>query len=104
MLYFRAKIKDSKTLSDAVLMGKRFVAEEALSGGIVQKICPVEELLDTAVQMRQEAVGQNEFNRDFFKEFKSNLYREIVDAYKKHVVDGQKSLSMLFRFPRSSKL
>ena len=103
-MYFRAKIKDSKTLSDAVLMGKRFVAEEALSGGIVHKICPVEELLETAVQIGQEAVGQNEFNRDFFKEFKSNLYRDIVNALQKHVLDGQKSLRLLFKFPRSSKL
>ncbi|KAL9975119.1 hypothetical protein ACROYT_G012237 [Oculina patagonica] len=40
----RAKIKEPKALTDAVLIGHRFVAEEALSGGIVQKICDVEVL------------------------------------------------------------
>lgn len=102
---FRAKIKDPKTLSDAVLMGKRFVAEEALSGGIVQKICTVEELLGTAVQMGQTTVGQQQLNRNLLKDFKSNLYCEAVDALKRQVVNTKKSfhtLSQVFR--GSSKL
>ena len=89
-----------------MLMGKRFVAEEALAGGIVQKICPIEELLDTAVHMGQTAVGQTEFNRDFIKEFKSYLYSEVVDVFKRQVVNGEKNLNMLSQFAsfRSSKL
>jgi len=100
---FRAKITDPKALSDAMVMGKQFVAEEALSGGIVQKICPIEELLGTAVQLGQTAVGQHEFNRDFFREFKSNLYSEVVDAFKRQVVNGKKNYRMLSMFV-SSKL
>ena len=100
----RAKIKDPKILTDAVLMGKRFVAEEALSGGIIQKICSAEQLLDTAVQMGKEAVGEKKFKRDFFKDFKSNLYSDIVDAFKKQMSNTEESLIFISKFSLSSKL
>lgn len=101
---FRAKIKDSKILSDAVLMGKRFVAEEALSGGIIQKICSAEQLLDTAVQMGKEAVEEKKFKRDFFKEFKTNLYSDIVDAFQRQISNTEESLKVISDFSLSSKL
>ena len=102
---FRAKIKDPKTLTDAVLMGKRFVAEEALSGGIVEKICPVDELLSTAVQIGQTAVGQHQLNKNLLKVFKSDLYSEVVVALERQVVNRKKSFHTLFQFLRGvSKL
>lgn len=100
----RAKIKDPKILTDAVLMGKHFVAEEALSGGIIQKICSAERLLDTAVQMGKEAVGEKKFKRDFFKDFRSNLYSDIVDAFKKQMSNTEESLIFISQFSLISKL
>ncbi|CAH3138671.1 unnamed protein product [Porites lobata] len=104
LLLLRAKIKDPKILSDAVLMGKRFVAEEALSGGIIQKVCSAEQLLDTAVQMGKEAVEEKKFKRDFFKEFKTNLYSDIVDAFQRQISNTEESLKVISDFSLSSKL
>lgn len=87
-------------------MGKRFTAEEALYGGIVQKICPIEQLLGTAAEIGQAAVGnQQSINRNTFKVFKTDLYREIVDALKRQVVNTEKSFYTLSQMLRkNSKL
>ena len=100
----REKIKDPKTLSDAVLTGKRFAAQEAFSGGIVQKICPVEVLLVTAVQMGKTALGQHKLDRCVFTELRSNLYSDLVAAYKGHVPDYDNYSVFISQIKSTSKL
>ncbi|KAJ7360590.1 hypothetical protein OS493_015698 [Desmophyllum pertusum] len=97
-LLLRAKIKEPKVLTDVVLMGQRFVAEEALSGGIVQKICGIEELLDTAVEMGQAVVGQDNLNRDTVKHLKSTLYNDIISAYESENLSRKGVLQALTQF------
>ena len=97
-LLSRAKIKEPKVLTDVVLMGQRFVAEEALSGGIVQKICGIEELLNTAVEMGQAVVGQDNLNRDTVKHLKSTLYNDIISAYESENLSRKGVLQALTQF------
>ncbi|XP_020609016.1 enoyl-CoA delta isomerase 2, peroxisomal-like isoform X3 [Orbicella faveolata] len=104
ILLLRAKIKEPKVLTDAVLMGWRFVAEEALSGGIVQKICDIEDLLNTAVHMGQAVIGQNIFKRDTIKHLKSQLYSDIINAFQSDTVSRQGVLQSIAQFDRKSKL
>ncbi len=85
-------------------MGHRFVAEEALSGGIVQKICDMEELLDTAVQMGQAVVGKNNLNRDIVKHLKSEMYDDIIVAYQNDTLNRKGLVQGLSQFGRKSKL
>lgn len=85
-------------------MGWRFVAEEALSSGIVQKICDVEDLLNTAVHMGQAVIGQNIFNRDAIEHLKSDLYSDIINAYQSDTVSRQGVLQGFAQFGRKSKL
>ena len=86
-------------------MGKRFVAEEALAGGIVHKICPVGELLVRAVEMGKTALGHGEFNRRIFTEFRSNLYSELVAAFRRQRADFEKDSQTVAHFlRRPSKL
>ncbi|XP_068722465.1 uncharacterized protein [Montipora capricornis] len=103
-LLTREKIKDPKTLSDAVLTGKRFSAQEAFSGGIVQTICPVEVLLVTAVQMGKTALGQHKLDRRVFTELRSNLYSDLVAAYKGHVPDYDNYSEFISQIKSTSKL
>ncbi|XP_074615950.1 uncharacterized protein LOC141875547 [Acropora palmata] len=101
----REKVKDSKALADVVLMGKRFVAEEALAGGIVHKICPLGELLVTAVEMGKTALGHGEFNRRIFTEFRSDLYSDLVAAFRRQRAEFEKDCLTVPHFlRRASKL
>lgn len=104
ILLFRAKIKEPKALTDAMLMGWRFVAEEALSGGIVQKICDIEDLMNTAVHMGQAVIGQNIFKRATIKHLKSDLYSDIINAFQSKTVSRQGVLQGISQFDRKSKL
>ena len=85
-------------------MGWRFVAQEALSGGIVQKICAVEDLLSTAVHMGQAVIGQNIFKRDTIKLLKSHLYSDIINAFQSETVSRQGVLQSFAQFDWKSKL
>lgn len=85
-------------------MGWRFVAEEALSGGIVQKICDIEDLLNTAVRMGQAVIEQNIFKRDTIKQLKSHLYSDIINAFQSDTVSRQGILQSIAQFDRKSKL
>lgn len=102
--FFRAKIKEPKALTDSVLMGHRFTAEEALSGRIVEKICDMEELLDTAVQMGQAAVGKNKLNRDAVKHSKKDLYSDIISVFQNENLSRQGILQAFSQFNRKSRL
>lgn len=100
----RAKIKDPKALTDAVFIGQWFVAEEALAGGIVQKVCDVEELLDTAVQMGKATIGKNNLSRDTVMHLKSDLYSDIVSACQNETLNSKGILQGFLQFGRKSKL
>lgn len=80
------------------------MAEEALSGGIVQKICDVEDLMKTAVQMGQAVIGQNDFKRDTIKHLKSHLYSDVINAFQSDIVSRQGVLQTIVQFDRKSKL
>lgn len=80
------------------------MAEEALSGGIVQKICDIEDLLNTAVRMGQAVIEQNIFKRDTIKQLKSHLYSDIINAFQSDTVSRQGILQSIAQFDRKSKL
>ena len=67
-------------LTDAVLMGKRFDAKGAMSGGIVQDICSIEQLLPAAVRMGQRVVGADGLDRETLTLLKSGLHSDIVET------------------------
>lgn len=54
--------------------------------------------------MGKEAVGEKKFKRDFFKEFKTNLYSDIVDAFQRQISNTEESLKVISDFSLSSKL
>lgn len=103
-LLMRGKIKDSKVIADAVFMGRQFVAEEALAGGIVHKICDIEELLDTAVQMGKAAIGNITLNRASVMHLKSDLYSDIISAFQSQILKHKSLLKSFAQFGRKSKL
>ncbi|CAH3154191.1 unnamed protein product [Pocillopora meandrina] len=103
-LLMRGKIKDPKVIADAVFMGRRFEAEEALAGGIVHEICDIEKLLDTAIRMGKAAVGNNNFNRNSVMHLKSDFYSDIISGLQSEILTGKGLLKSFEFFGRKSKL
>ena len=106
MIFFRDKIKDPIVLTDVVLTGKRFTAEECLASGLVQEICSAESLIDTAVEAGRKALGGRSINRDAMHMMKMDLYEDILDALmlKKLPSTNEKYDLLLSQLTRISKL
>ena len=49
---FRTRLPHGPVFHDAVTLGKRFTAAEALASGIVHKTCPGDDVIKQAVQVR----------------------------------------------------
>ena len=63
------------TLRDAVLMGKRFVASEALACGVVDVTCASEELLSRAQELARPLAQKG---RGIYGQMKRDLYGEVA--------------------------
>ena len=65
--------------TEAVILGRRLLGQDAQRLGIVHKTCQGDKLLDTAVSMATDTVTQP-YNRDFMTAHKKNMYSSILDA------------------------
>ena len=63
------------TLRDVCLRGGRYVADDALAAGIVDKVCPQEQLLSQAQSL---AAPLAEKGRNIFGRMKSDLYGRVA--------------------------
>ena len=75
--YFRSRIPHPAQ-HEAIVLGKRYTAEEALSCKIVQEICPVEQLREKAIAAGLRRAGEDGLDRKVLSTIKKNLYS---DAY-----------------------
>ena len=64
-------------LRDAVLLGRRFTAEEALAAGIVDQVCDVEALLPKGLAMAEPLVTKE---RAIFSRLKTDLYGDLQQS------------------------
>lgn len=64
---------------EAIVLGRRYTAEEALASKMVQEICPVEQLKETAIAAGLRLAGKEGLDRKVLSTIKQDLYR---DAYK----------------------
>ena len=63
----------------ALVLGKRYTAEEALSAKIVNEVCPVEELKVKAIEAGIRLSGKEGLDRHVLSTIKYDLY---VNTYK----------------------
>ena len=60
----RTKIPSGQSLHNAVALGKRHTASEALAAGIVHEVCPKSEMFSKAVEWIHKTVPPNGYNRN----------------------------------------
>ena len=77
----RSKLPHS-TQHEAMVLGKRYAAEEALSSTIVQEICPVEQLREKAMAAGLRLAGEDGLDRTSLSTIKKDLYRDTYLALK----------------------
>jgi enoyl-CoA hydratase/carnithine racemase len=63
----------------SVVLGQRYTGEEAKAAGIVDEVCPLAELRDTAITAAVRLAGQG-LDRRTLSTLKYDLHREIVQA------------------------
>lgn len=84
----KAKVKSHEILREGVLTGKRYDSANALDAGLVDRECPIEELLNHAEVLAREGLPKNlkttNFNPDSFRQMKIELY---TDAYRSLTTD-----------------
>eukprot|EP00547_Thalassionema_nitzschioides_P004284 CAMPEP_0194221778 /NCGR_PEP_ID=MMETSP0156-20130528/31335_1 /TAXON_ID=33649 /ORGANISM="Thalassionema nitzschioides, Strain L26-B" /LENGTH=242 /DNA_ID=CAMNT_0038952303 /DNA_START=85 /DNA_END=813 /DNA_ORIENTATION=+ len=87
----KAKVKSHRVLREGVLAGKRYDSADALEAGLVDKECPVEELLHCAQSLAIEGLPESlhitNFNPDSFRQMKIELYSDAYRSLTTHKVD-----------------
>lgn len=64
-------------LRDVLLTGKRIGGSEAQALGIVDKACPVDELIDTVIELAAPMTGKN---RKALSELKTGINQSVLDV------------------------
>lgn len=64
----------------ALVLGRRYTAEEALEAKIISKVCPVEELRETAVKTGLQLAGKDGLNRGVLSAIKHDMYKDTYTA------------------------
>lgn len=80
----KAKVASPSVLAEGVLTAKKYTSGEALERGLIDKECPLEKLLECAVQLAREglpetSLGLQNFDSAAYREIKIELY---TDAYR----------------------
>ncbi|XP_059148907.1 uncharacterized protein LOC131936071 [Physella acuta] len=81
----RDKIGTGKNFSDAVVLGKRYTAEEAFNCGLVSAIRNESLLLPDTLRVLKSFYGKNGYPRDSLRKMKEAVYHQTLDAYRKQV-------------------
>ncbi len=76
--FLRSKVPHSAQ-HEAIVLGKRYTAEEALSSKVVQETCPMEQLKEKAIAAGLRLAGKDGLDRKVLSTIKKDLYH---DAYK----------------------
>ena len=78
----RAKLPGGLATHEAMVLGKRFTAEEALHSRIVAKISPRETLMQTAFAFGHSLIKRTPYDRTSLRNMKKDLYDGIFEDAK----------------------
>ena len=78
------KIGLGQSFTEALALGRRYAAREALESGITQGISSGADVLPDAKQMARKAVAQGGYKRKSLQSMKEVLYQSVFDAIKEN--------------------
>jgi len=81
-LLLNCKIQDSFTIRDALLFGKRFTGEEANTLRLVDRCCPMQQVLPVALKLASSVAGKAS-DRKTMTDLKRELYKKAYYSLEK---------------------
>ena len=73
------------TLHKAAVLGQRYTAEEAKEAGIVDEVCPMSKLEETALLAATRLTGRDGLDRRTLSSIKQDLYKDTCTILNKSV-------------------
>ncbi|KAH9515121.1 Enoyl-CoA delta isomerase 2, mitochondrial [Bulinus truncatus] len=70
----REKIGNGKNFSEAIVLGRRYIAEEAFNCGLVSAMPSANLLITESVRVLRSFLGKNGFPRESLSKMKENVY------------------------------
>ena len=67
-------------MHEAVVLGRRYTAEEAKESKMVDEVCPMSQLEERALAAANKLAGKEGLDRRTLAAIKSDLYRDTVTA------------------------
>ena len=83
-LYYRARLSQP-VLHKAAVLGLKYTGEEAKEAGIIDKVCPMSELEETALTAARKLAGKDGLDRQTLSSIKYDLYRDTCNVLKEPV-------------------
>ncbi|CAL1542013.1 unnamed protein product [Lymnaea stagnalis] len=79
--YLRDKIGHGKNLSEAIVLGRRYTAEDAFQCGLISAMPSENLLLSESIRVLKSFYGKTGFPRDSLVRMKEATYRNALDIY-----------------------
>lgn len=84
--FLSEKIGKGKNYSDALILGKRYTAQDGLSSGMIHAIQPFHLLLNESIRVLKSFYGKG-YSRDSLRNMKEDVYRESLACYEREIND-----------------
>lgn len=91
LLYMRTKMGSGPSYTDAVVLGKRYTAPEALDNGLVHATPSTPLLLSESIQLLKSFYGKSGFPRESLHLMKCDVYSDVTEQYKKDIAAFDKN-------------
>jgi len=88
LAYVKMKYGGGKNVADALILGRRYTAAEALDCNIIHGAKPQENMEAEALKLFQGYVGKEGIPRSGVGLFKQHIYKSVQDAFDSEVADG----------------
>uniref|UniRef100_A0A0B6YA29 Uncharacterized protein n=1 Tax=Arion vulgaris TaxID=1028688 RepID=A0A0B6YA29_9EUPU len=95
MFYLRTKIGNGKNLSDALVLGRRYTAEEAFNCGLVHAVSTETMLITESVRLLKSFSGKAGYPRQSLSDMKKDVYSDALEAYAKDIQELEEIKSKL---------
>lgn len=93
--YLRAKIGYGKNLNEAIVLGRRYTAEDAFRCGLISAMPSENLLLSESIRVLKSFCGKTGYPRDSLVRMKEATYRDALDVYNAEKVKQASTISKL---------
>ena len=82
------KIGSGQNFHEAVALGRRYTAKQALEAGIAQAVAGAADVIPDAKQIARKAIAHGGYKRKSLLNMKKGLYKPVLDSAEQHEGGG----------------